>query len=353
MKKIFTLLALLITTCSVYAQQVSFLVGTYTDKDSKGVYQVTIEEETGHLVIDGVVIKTENPSYLAYSHNRKYLGVVNEIEDGGLCLYKEMDGQFHLVNRHQTNGSYPCHLSFDHQGNVFVANYGGGNISFFSIEDKKLSDLKQLIQYDKTGPNAARQEASHAHFANYESHSSTVYTVDLGGDEIHAYHVGKKNLEEKFSFQVKPGNGPRHLVENGKYIYVLEELTSKITVMKKNNKGGADEIQEISTLNDDFTGKNTGAAIKMSKDKKYLYASNRGHNSIAIFKIKNNKLVLSNLVDTHGDSPRDFSFSPDEKFVVVANQLSDNITLFERNSETGQLIFKSEAEISSPVNITF
>ncbi|ANQ49354.1 lactonase family protein [Flammeovirga sp. MY04] len=353
MKKLILTIASMMLSLGAMSQQVSFLVGTYTQKDSKGVYKVTLEQETGHLFVDGVIIKAQNPSYVAYSKNRKYLGVLNESEEGTVSLYKINDGQFHLVNRQHTKGSYPCHISFDGNNNVYVANYGSGNVSVFKIEDKKLSEIKQTIKYDKTGPNTGRQEASHAHFSNFVKHSKTLYTVDLGGDEVHAYHMAKDGLQEKFSFQITPGGGPRHLVDNGGHIYVLEELTSKVAVYKKEGNN-PQLVQEISMLPEGFTDANTGAAIKMSKDKKFLYATNRGDNSIVIFKVlQDGQLEVIGHESVRGDSPRDFSFSPKQNYIIVANQESDNITLFKRNKETGLLEFVGEAEISMPVNIVF
>ena len=165
--------------------------------------------------------------------------------------------------------------------------------------------------------------------------------------------MSKEGLQEKFSIQVSAGGGPRHLVENGAHLYVLEELTSKVAVYKKDGKN-PQLLQEISMLPEGFTEANTGAAIKMSKDKKFLYATNRGDNSIVIFKVLHDgQLEVVGHESVRGDSPRDISFSPKQNYIIVANQQSDNITLFKRNKETGELKFISEAKISMPVNIVF
>ncbi|KXX71757.1 lactonase family protein [Flammeovirga sp. SJP92] len=351
---------------SVFAQQ-HFYVGTYTSTTSEGIYKMHIDAKNGKLILDGVAAKSEQPSYLAFSKDHQYVVAVNEIsdtklpgKDGKVSLFKvdKTTGDLTFVNQVNSGGAHPCHVSLDPSNNVFVANYSGGNVGVFNIQDGQLTEKEDLIQYEGNGPKKNRQEAAHAHFSNYVLGKERVYTVDLGSDQVHEYKVVGGKLEETNSIGVTAGGGPRHLIwsKGGKYLYVLNELSSVVSAYTM-SEGGFSLIEEVSTLPADFDKSklNTCAAIKISKDGKYLYASNRGHNSIVIYKIDQKTGKLENLgyADVHGDAPRDFSISPKQDFVVVSNQQSSNVVLFKRNKKTGMLEFKDEVMVPLPVNVVF
>ncbi|NLR90269.1 lactonase family protein [Flammeovirga agarivorans] len=353
-KKLMTVCAMLLGV-STYAQD--FLVGTYTKEGSEGIYKVHLDAKNATLEMKGVAAKSVQPSYVAYSKDRKFAVAVNETDGGEISLFTvdKSTGDLTFVNKVPSGGAHPCHVSLDGNNTVFVANYSGGNVGVFQIKDGLLTPFHQLIQYEGEGPNKSRQEAAHAHFANYDSKLKKTFTVDLGSDKVHIYNVKETKLEEVQTLSTPAGGGPRHLVAHGNILYVLNELEGKITIYITNEEGQYKELANVSTLPEDFKEYNTCAAIKMSKDGKFLYASNRGHNSITIFKVDKGSGLIANIgyQDVQGKSPRDFTLSPKEDFIVVANQDSNNLSLFERNKKTGLLEFKTILEMSMPVNVVF
>ncbi|MBD0400361.1 lactonase family protein [Flammeovirga sp. EKP202] len=364
-KLLITFLAYLLST-PIFSQN-NFYVGTYTSTKSEGIYKMHIDVKNNKLILDGVAAKSDQPSYLAFSKDHQYVVAVNENsdnklpgKDGQVSLFKvdKASGNLTFVNQVNSGGAHPCHVSLDDQNNVFVANYSGGNVGVFKIKDGVLEEKSSLVQYEGKGPRTNRQEAAHAHFSNYVAQKERVYTVDLGSDKVHEYKVVNGALEETNSIAITPGGGPRHLVwsKGGKFLYVLNELSCSVSAYAM-SESGYELKEEISTLPSDFDKSklNTCAAIKVSKDGKFLYASNRGHNSIVVYRIdqKTGKLKNLGFVPTHGDSPRDFSISPKQDFVVVSNQQSNNVVLLKRNKKTGMLEYKDEVEVPLPVNVVF
>ena len=350
----------------IFAQN-NFYVGTYTSTTSEGIYKMHIDSKNDQLVLDGVAAKSEQPSYVAFSEDHQYVVAVNETsddklpnKDGQVSLFKvdKATGNLTFVNAVNSGGAHPCHVSLDGNNNVFVANYSGGNVGVFKIKDGLLEKHSDLIQYEGEGPRKNRQEAAHAHFSKYFNDREKVYTVDLGSDKVHEYKVVDGKLEETNAISVTPGGGPRHLIwsKNGQFVYVLNELSCTVSTYEM-SEGGFELKEEVSTLPEDFDKDklNTCAAIKISKDGKYLYASNRGHNSIVTYKLdpKTGKLNNLGFTDIHGDSPRDFSISPKQNYVVVSNQQSSNVVLFKRNKKTGELEYKHEVKVPLPVNVVF
>ncbi|NME66877.1 lactonase family protein [Flammeovirga aprica] len=366
MKKILIASLVYLLFNPVFAQQ-NFYVGTYTSTTSEGIYKMHIDAKNEKLVLDGVAAKSDQPSYLAFSKDHQFVVAVNENsdnklpgKDGQVSLFKvdKATGDLTFVNQVNSGGAHPCHVSLDDQNNVFVANYSGGNVGVFKIKDGLLEKKSDLIQYEGKGPQTNRQEAAHAHFSNYIAAKERVYTVDLGSDKVHEYKVVDGKLEETNTIAITAGGGPRHLIwsKGGKFLYVLNELSCTVASYTMSESGFVLK-EELSTLPADFDKSklNTCAAIKVSKDGKYLYASNRGHNSIVTYKIDQKTGKLTNLGYTkiHGDSPRDFSISPKQDFVVVSNQQSNNVVLFKRNKKTGALEYKNEVKVPLPVNVVF
>lgn len=363
MKKILitTLLSLLIFP--VFAQA-NFYVGTYTGTTSEGIYKVHIDKKSNKLILDGVAAKSEQPSYLAFSSDQQYVVAVNEVsdekisnKDGKVSLFKvdKENGDLTFINEVPSGGAHPCHVSLDDENNVFVANYTGGNIGVFKIKEGMLTPSTQIIQYEGKGPNEGRQEAAHAHFSKYFPKKKSVVTVDLGSDKVHLYSVVDHQLKETTTISIKAGGGPRHTIwsPNGKYFYVLNELTSEVSAFAM-TESGLELIENISTLPNDFKEANTCAAIKVSDDGKYLYASNRGHNSIVTYKIgKDGSLNNIGFTSVKGDSPRDFSLTPKQDYIVVSNQQSNNVVLLKRNKKTGLLEYKDELALPLPVSVVF
>ncbi|AZQ61315.1 lactonase family protein [Flammeovirga pectinis] len=364
MKYIILTLFPFLFTMVVNAQD--FYVGTYTKTTSEGIYHLNLDAKKGTVSLINLAAKSVEPSYVAFSKDHKYVVAVNEIsdskaknKDGEVSLFTvdKSTGNLTFINKVPSGGAHPCYVSLDENNTVFVANYSGGNVGVFQIKDGLLAPHHQVIQYEGKGPNKQRQEAAHAHFAHFDPKQKEVFTVDLGNDIVHVYGVEEGRLTEKTTVEVAKGSGPRHVnfSSDRKVMYVLNELTCTISIFNQVTEDAYAMAGEITTLPKSFDGKNTCAAIKVSKDGKYLYASNRGHNSIAMYKIDKGTGLLTNIgyAKVHGDSPRDFSFSPKEDYVVVANQVSNNVVVLKRDKKTGILTYSSELEVPQPVNIIF
>lgn len=346
-------------------------IGTYTNGESKGIYSFRMDALNGELTPFGIPASVENPSYLAISSDNKFLYSVAEVDTFGtqqcgavasFSIQPETGALEHL-NTAITNGKTPCHICLSSDNSyLFAANYKDGTVSSFSINSvggiNKLSDVKV---HHGSGPNKERQEKPHAHFVNFTPDDRYLCAVDLGIDKIMAYDFHKENcklnLNEAASVEIKSGSGPRHMVfhPNGTYAYIINELSSELTVLKYTGQS-FDIIQYISALPWGYHGNSIAAAIHMTTDGKFLYTTNRGHDSIATFKIDNNT-GLAELIghtSTQGKHPRDFSIDPTGSFLFVANKDSSNIVGFAINKETGSLTPLGKTyEVPDPVCIKF
>lgn len=328
-------------------------VGTYTSGESVGIYTFKLEEN-GKLA----QIRTQelsNPSYLSISRNKEYLYAVIEGENfegnhgGGAAAFKidKKSGELRILNSKGTKGVAPCHLITDkNDKQLYVANYMEGTFTAFDIsEDGSIGELKNVIEHEGKGQDVNRQEKAHVHYVNFSQDEKYLFVVDLGIDKIKIYSIDqeKRGIALAGEFAVKPGSGPRHLEfhPTNKYAYLINELSSNIAVLRYCDKGTILEtIQYIATLPKGYSGFNNCAAIHISRDGRFLYASNRGHNSIASFKIdeETGTLELNEIIPTEGEFPRDFEIDPSGRFLFAANQNSSTITAFEINNSTGGLV---------------
>lgn len=342
----------------------SFYVGTYTGSDSQGIYKYHLDKN-GRISLVGLAAKTENPSFLALSADEKYLLAVNEISNenkvGTLESYRIIDDSLSFISRSSSGGAHPCYVSINKKSYVLAANYTGGNVALLKINKKgELSDLLNVQQHSGAG-STDRQQAPHAHSAWFDPIDSGIISVDLGTNELWFSNLDtdKNKLipADPQKIKMAPGAGPRHLDfhPNNKWIYVINELDCTVTLLKKNATGKYKTASSVSTLPSDYSGTNYCADIHVSSDGKFVYASNRGHNSIAILEVspENGELKLIGHESVHGDWPRSFSLSPDEKFLLVANQNSSNITSFSRDKETGLLEYIDQIVAPDPVCILF
>lgn len=336
-----------------------FYLGTYTNSDSKGIYKYTLLED-GKLELVGLVAQSENPSFLTKSPDGKYLLAVNENTEGSVESFKIEKDSLVFINRSASGGAHPCHIMTTENGHVLAANYTGGNVGLLELmEDGKLSALLDVQQHSGKGTHT-RQDAPHAHSAWLAPDNETIISVDLGTNELIFSKIDSENKKlipdsTQHKLQMNPEAGPRHLSihPNKKWIYVIDELTSSVSLVIK-EEGLYTVKSSISTLPEDYAEGNTCADIHISDDGKFLYASNRGHNSIAIFSIgENGELSALGHESTKGDGPRNFSLSPNNEFLLVANQNTNNIISFKRNIETGALDFVSEINAPVPVCILF
>lgn len=312
------------------------LFGTYTNQDSKGIYQAFLDEESKTISPAELIYQIGSPTYLAVDQNHRFIFAVDRRDgQGGISVIDFQTNQ--LLDTYLSQGSSPAYLAFDNQRNLlYSANYHKGLIEIFKVnEDGKLT-LTDSFLNQGSGPRD-EQQSSHMHYANLTPDNKLV-TVDLGTDQVIIFDISDDGkLTKYFEYQTEPGFGPRHIrfSPNGKKAYLLGELGSLLSVLNYQD-GQLDLIKTLPTIPADWTEHNGAAALRVTKDNKYIYASNRGHNSIAIFSTEDD-LTFVDWTMTQGDFPRDFNLSKDEKFLIVANQKTNNASLFERNQDTGKL----------------
>ncbi len=353
MKYRLVFLLLLITLLNCKSQNTSLYVGTYTNGDSEGIYKLDFNTKTGELSNKQLAVATENPSYLNYSPDKKYIYAVIEHEKGMVSAFKiEDDGHLSSLNKVSTHGAHPCHVAINKSGNkAIVSNYTGGNASIYSIKnDGSLSEASQVLDHN------VDSLVSHVHSAQF--YENQLYVSDLGKNAVYNYQLeaNKYKLIDSSIVRLTNNAGPRHfsLTNNGEFIYIINEYGSSITTAKK-NKNGFDKIDEDSTLDVNYKEKNSCADIHLSKDEHFLYASNRGENTIAVFERNTNNGTINKIqnISVHGNWPRNFTLDPTGKFLLVANRWSNNIAVFSIDLNTGKLSFLHSVDLPSPVCLLF
>ncbi len=345
--------------------KLNLLVGTYTDKcDSNGIYIYEFDTQTGDFSVKTNTDQIKNPSYLTISDDRKKIYSVNESGDQSSVTSFDFDpvtGNIKLINQVNSQGNDPCYIINDDQ-NVLVANYSGGNITVFKKQtDGSLTEAVQVIKHKGSSIDPERQTAPHVHMVRFSPDKKYVFATDLGTDFIYQYHydsdAANEILKIKDSIAVKKGSGPRHLTftPNGKFAYLLNEMTGSLIVYGFQNET-LRKIEEAQIIDDTFHGEVSAADIHVSPDGKFLYATNRAKaNDITIFEIlSNGKLMFRNFMKTGGKSPRNFAIDPTGRFVLIANQNSNEIIIFRRDEKTGRLVnTRKKINICQPVCLVF
>jgi 6-phosphogluconolactonase len=356
-------------------------VGTYTTKtNSKGIYSFQFDTATGKLSAIGVAAETPDPSWVAVHPNGEYVYAANEAGKASTVsafAVNAKSGKLTLLNRMPSLGEDPCYLSFDKTGkHVFVANYTSGNLVVFPIgADGELGAATANVRDEgKLGPNKERQDGPHAHWIESSLDDHSVYVADLGLDRVLRYGFDATNgalstapVQSNWSHSVLDlsaklarGTGPRHAAfsRNGAQMYVLGELQSTVTAF---HMIGPDvfvpaAFQRISTLPKGFSGRNDAAEIALHPSGKFLYSSNRGNDSIAVFSVQQwgGRLSLAANIPTGGKEPRHFVIDPSGKYLLAENQLSNSIVVFKIDPATGSLTPTGQVvEVPSPVDIAF
>lgn len=355
------------------ASKLLMYVGTYTKREphvdgkAEGLYQLLMDPTTGQLQLQGVTKDVVNPSFFAISPNRKYLYAVNEVgtdlaPEGWITSFR-IDPDVPrpiLLNRHTSKGQSPCHIVVEQTGRyALVANYGGGVVAMLPIrEDGKLRSSVFEVQLEGSGPHP-QQKASHPHMVCISPDNRYAYVPDKGADRIHIFWMdledGRLVPATQPGVTVQPGAGPRHMTfhPNNRFAYLINELDATINAYTWNPSTGVlEEFQSISTLPDGFdSSENACADIHISPDGRFLYGSNRGHDSIVIYAVdqESGQLTLVGHEATRGEFPRNFMISPDGAYLYVANQNTDNITIFERDPEKGTLTYNGQFRLPTPV----
>ena len=348
-------------------------VGTYTTEQSKGIYAFRFNAATGQFVPIGLAAETSNPSFLAVHPNHKVLYTVNETgnfqnrSSGAVSAFAidSRTGKLTLLNQVASRGADPCYVAVDQTGKyVLVANYGGGSVAVFPVlKGGKLGDATSVLQYKGAGANPERQESPHAHWIDFSPDNRFVVAADLGLDQLDVYKfsASKGSLipNQPAVIQLKPGSGVRHFAfhPNARFAYAVNEMQSSLVSFAYDPaRGTLHELQTISMLPKDFSGKNDAAEIQIHPSGKFLYASNRGHDSIAVFSIDPAKGTLTPVeyVPTQGKAPRYFAIDPTGSRLLVANQNSGTIVIFQIDPTSGRLTSSGQVvQIASPVCLKF
>ena len=347
--------------------------GTYTGKGSKGIYACRFRPATGKLTPPELAAETVSPSFLAVDPAQRFLFAANEIGDyqnaksGSVSSFSidRRTGKLSALNTVASRGADPCHLTVDKAGkHVLVANYTGGSVAVLPVRtDGMLGESSDFVQHLGSSVDPERQKEPHAHDVVLTPDNRFAVVADLGLDKLLVYRYdfekGKLSANDPPSGAVKPGSGPRHfaLHPNGRWAYVIGEMANTVTAFDwDGDKGSFHELQSVSTLPKDFKGENTTAELVVHPKGRYLYGSNRGHDSIAVYAIDPAKGMLTQIEDvsTLGKEPRNFALDPTGAYLFAANQNSNTVVVFRVNPSNGRLTPTGEkVEVVSPVCVTF
>jgi 6-phosphogluconolactonase len=344
-----------VASTAVAGEKLWVYFGTYTRADSKGIYRAEFDTSTGKLSEATVAAETKNPSFLAIHPDGKHLYAVSEVSDtdgkpvGGVVGYdlNPKTGELSKINGQSTGGAGPCHLIVDPTGkNVLAANYGGGSVVCLPLkEDGSLVKASSFIQHEGSSVNPRRQAGPHAHSINTDPGNNFAVAADLGLDKVLIYrfdpNTGSLKPNESPFVKTPLGGGPRHFAfhPSGKYAYHNNEILLSVTAHEFDaERGILNPLQTISTVPDNTPLEgNSTAEVRVHPNGKFVYVSNRGPNSIAVFKIDQNTGMLEKvgIVSSGGKIPRNFNLTPDGKWLLAAHQDSDNIVVFKVNQDTG------------------
>src|SRR5262245_60336837 len=342
-------------------------VGTYTNGNShsEGIYLLELDLASGSLTNKGAVAKLTDPSFLAIHPSRKFIYAVNEVEHvngkkgGGVSALaiEPSSGMLKLLNQQSSVGNGPCHLSVDRAGkNALVANYGSGSVACLPIHsDGRLGEASSFIQHKGQGADPRRQKGPHGHSINLDPDNRFAFAADLGLDKVLIYKFdadsGKLTSNEPAFAKVAPASGPRHFAfhPSGEFAYVINEMANTITAFRyEPGKGALSEIQTITTLPEDFKQRSHTAEVVVHPSGKFVYGSNRGHDSLAIFAVDPNtgKLTAAGHEPTLGKNPRNFAIDPTGTYLLAENMDSDSIVVFRLDPQTGGL-----TKVGEPLSI--
>lgn len=353
------------------ADKVTVYIGSYADAKAEGIHQFTLDMATGALTKAGGTSGIANPSFLAVSPDQKYLYAIGEVgsfngKKGGAVAAFSIDdktGALTLLSQQTSGGDGPCYVTADKTGKVvLVANYGGGSVESIPVADGKLGEPGTFIQHQGSSVNKGRQSTPHAHSINVSPDNKFALSADLGLDKVLVYKLdaakGTMAPNDPPAGELPPGSGPRHFAfhPNAKYVYVCGEMTSTVHAMTWDAaKGELKAVQALSTLPNEVKGNST-AECQVHPSGKWVYVSNRGHDSIAVFKVdeSNGQLTAVGHVPTGGKTPRNFGVDPSGKVLIAANQNSNTVVTFLIDEQTGMpKPTGNEVSVPKPVCVKF
>ncbi len=354
------------------ASEYLVFIGTYTRGKSEGIYSSRFSTATGQLSPLSVAAKIADPSFVTLHPNGRFLYSVTESNTPGgktgsvsAFTLDRASGKLTKLNTVDSKGTSPCHLNVDKTGkNLLVVNYGSGSALVYPINtDGSLKEASSVMQHSGSSVDRRRQAGPHAHSVNLSADNRFAVVADLGLDEVFVYKfdpaASKLSPNDPPFTKVPAGGGPRHFAfhPSQKFAYVINEIKSTVTAFTYNaGKGVLTEIQNISTLPADFKGNNSTAEVQVHPSGKFVYGSNRGNNSIAIFKVDSKKgtLTFVDRTPTQGAVPRNFGIDPTGNFLIAANQDSDSLVVFRIDTKTGKLTPTGQKlEVGAPVCVKF
>jgi 6-phosphogluconolactonase len=348
-------------------------IGTRTSTKSKGIYMCRLNTATGALTSLGIAAETADPAFVAIHPNHRFLYAVREVggtdanSNGTVSAFSinPTNGVLTLLNQQSSGGQGPCHLAVDSSGQcVLVANYGSGSVAALPIQtDGSLGPVTSFLQHHGSSVYPKRQAGPHAHEVGFDIGNRRAFCTDLGLDKIFIYQLDLKTATLTTNAppfaSLPPGSGPRHFAvhPNGRFVYVINELNSTLTAFDYDAKNGALQTrQTIRTIPDTFSATNYPAEIAVHPNGKFLYGSNRGHDSIVVYAVDETtgKLTLVEYQSTQGKTPRNFGIDPTGNFLLAANQASDTLAVFRIDLKTGRLKpIGQPLAIPNPVCVTF
>jgi 6-phosphogluconolactonase len=348
------------------------LVGTQTSGTSKGVYSYSFDPATGELAGSRLAAEADNPTFLALSPNGRTVLVANELDtyegksSGAVSSYTldRTNARLIKINEVASLGGGTCHVAFDHTGrSAFAANYGGGSAASFSVgEDGHLSAAVSFFQFSGQGPDKERQKGPHAHRVTVSPDNRYLLVNDLGLDAIHIYRLdagtAKLTLNDPPAWRSAPGAGPRSLQfhPNGRFAYCVTEMASSVVVLRWDARPGVLEtVQEVVMRPPEFQGVTAGDDIVIDREARFAYATDRFDDIITTFAIspESGRLTLLNRTSCGGKVPRHLTLDPSGRWLLVANQASDNIAVLARDTRTGQLAAGKSFQLSKPQCLVF
>ena len=339
-------------------------VGTYTNNNSKGIYRLIFNKNSNVIEKVSLAYEVENPTYLALDTERHILYSTCKINDKAGVIsfkyWKEQD-KLNLINYNLPEYKQPCHISICKDNNILISsNYHENKMIVYNTLEGIILNYPCVGSYESFNLDSKSNKNPHFHCSMFTYDKKYIITTQLGLDKLTVYELNNNILTEKedLSYSFPPGTGPRHIEYiDSDFIYVLSELSSEIFVFKYDPISNCilEKVQSISSLPPEYSGNKSGAAIRIHPNKKYLYTSDRGNNSINLFSIDslNGKLKFLNTVSCNGDSPRDFQIDPSGNYLFVANENSNTICIFSINQSTGNLTYLCSSTINSPSCIKF
>jgi 6-phosphogluconolactonase len=351
-----------------YTESIKFGTGNILSGKGEGIYILTFDSSTGKLEHYRTVKDIVNPSYFCLRTNNRFVYVVNELKhydgkaSGSVSAFElnQENMSLRLLNKQPTQGTDPCHICLDNaEKHVFVSNFMSGSVCVFPIlDDGSLGEASQFIQHSGSSKDPVRQTGPHAHSLTFDSRNQFAFVPDLGIDKLVVYKhdaaTGSLMRGIAADYSLPPGSGPRHFTfhPNGRFAYLINELASGIMVFSYDQRTGSlRELQNVSTVPETFRGDNTCADIHIPVTGRFVYGSNRGHDSIVIYRIDETTGLLTYIghEKTGGKTPRNFAIDPAGHFLLIANQDSDTLVTFCIDQETGKLSPASNITVPTPV----